>query len=348
MKKTGTATDRLQKKLQARAEEVKNEEDQQDKEQAEIFKKEGNDLFAKGDNLGALAKFCEAIELDDENHVLYSNSSAANLKLERTRDAVADARKCVTLKPGWAKGWSRLGQALFADSQPAEAIGAYKTGLKLEPTNEAMLQGLAIAEPTAKAAEEELKMKAEKEKEETEKNPPEVETVIGIDLGTTFSCVAVWGKDGVEILADENGVRTVPSYVGWGPDGERYIGHRAKASAAKNTKTTVFDIKRIIGQSMNDLAVKEEAKRFPFSVVEGDDKKPLVEIETSKGKVQRFAPEMISAMILGRMKEIAEKNLGKKSHQGSRDSSSVLQRCSTSSNEERWGHRRARGVAYYQ
>lgn len=306
-----TATERLQKKLQARADEAQKAEIQASAEQAEQFKKEGNECFAKGDNLGALAKFSEAIDLDENNHVLYSNRSAANLKLERTRDAVADAKQCTSLKPDWAKGWSRLGAALFADQQPIDAVLAYKKGLKIEPANQALLEGLALAEKEAKVIEEEAKAKGENEKAEAGQGPVEVEPVIGIDLGTTFSCVAVWGKDGVEILSDEDGLRTVPSYVGWGPSGERYIGHRAKASAAKNTKTTVYDIKRIIGQRMNEPAVKEEVKRFPFTVSEGEDLKPVVEIETSPGKVQKFFPEAISAMVLSRMKQIAEKSLGR-------------------------------------
>merc|ERR1719409_346034 len=104
----------------------------------------------------------------------------------------------------------------------------------------------------------------------------------------------------------------MPSYVSWAPSGERFIGHRAKSSAAKQPTSTVFDVKRIIGQRMNDAAVQKEAKRLPFAVVEGDEKKPMVEVETSKGKSQRFAPEEISAMVLSRMKQIAEKSLGHK------------------------------------
>merc|ERR1719502_2475337 len=179
-----------------------------------------------------------------------------------------------------------------------------------------MLQGLALAEPAAKEAaaaaeakkEEEAKAKRE---EEAGAAPKEVEPVIGIDLGTTFSCVAVWGADGVEILKDEDGLRTVPSYVGWTSSGERCIGHRAKNAAAKQPKNTISDVKRIIGQRMADEAVQKEAKRFPFTVVEGDEKKPFIEVETRPGNTQRFAPEEISAMVLGKMKQIAEKSLGK-------------------------------------
>merc|ERR1719272_867208 len=120
---------------------------------AETLKNEGNALFTSGNNLGALAKFSEAIELDPKNHVYFSNRSGANLKLLRTRDAVADAMKCTGIKPDWPKGWSRLGAALLADRQAASALGAYRTGLKLDPKNEPLLQGLALAEVAAKEGE---------------------------------------------------------------------------------------------------------------------------------------------------------------------------------------------------
>mmetsp|Transcript_42901 Transcript_42901/g.100700 ORF Transcript_42901/g.100700 Transcript_42901/m.100700 type:complete len:772 (+) Transcript_42901:82-2397(+) len=316
-KKPSTASERLQAKLQARqAEKVKAEQEEK-KEFAEDLKAQGNALFTAGDNMGALYKFSEAIALDPQNHVLYSNRSGANLKLLRTRDAVSDAERCTQLNPDWPKGWSRLGAALLADKKAVAAVGAYKTGLKLDPANEGLLQGLALAEPAAKEEEEAKKKEEEAQAEEKQASSSsttgvqDVEPVIGIDLGTTFSCVAVWGTDGVRILADDDGMRTTPSYVGWTPSGERLVGHAAKSMAAKHTKSTAFDVKRIIGQRTNDEAVQKESKRLPFKVVEGDEKKPLVELETKEGTTQRFAPEEISAMVLGRMKQIAEKSLGR-------------------------------------
>eukprot|EP00928_Gymnodinium_smaydae_P075157 TRINITY_DN58168_c0_g1_i1.p1 TRINITY_DN58168_c0_g1~~TRINITY_DN58168_c0_g1_i1.p1 ORF type:complete len:769 (+),score=189.85 TRINITY_DN58168_c0_g1_i1:54-2360(+) len=314
--KRSSASSRLQKKLQDKQLEKQKAEEEERLKEAEDFKNQGNALFTSGDMLGALDKFSEAIERDPKNHVLYSNRSGANLKLLRTRDAVSDAQTCTGLKPDWAKGWSRLGAALLADKQASAAVGAYKTGLKLEPANQALLEGLAAAEPAAKAEEEEAKKEAaaktaEEDAERAANGQKDVEPVIGIDLGTTFSCVAVWANDGVQILTDEDGLRTVPSYVGWTPAGERLIGHAAKSQAPKHTKSTAFDVKRIIGQRINDEAVQKEAKRFPFPIVEGDDKKPLVEMETRTGHTQRFAPEEISAMVLGRMKQIAEKSLGR-------------------------------------
>jgi len=310
--KKSTASERLNKKLQTRHEEKTKAEEEEKKEFAEDFKIEGNEAFKQGNFLGALAKFSEAIACDPKDHVLYSNRSGTNLKLLRTRDAVSDAEQCTALKPDWAKGWSRLGAALLADKQALAAVGAYRTGLKLDPANEALQQGLELAEPAAKAeTDAETQGKEAAKAEEAEGQPKEVEPVIGIDLGTTFSCVGVWGPEGVRILTDEDGMKTVPSYVGWTPAGERLIGHAAKSMAAKHIKSTAFDVKRIIGQRMSDEAVIKEGKRFPFPIVEGEEKKPLVEMETRSGHTQRFAPEEISAMILGRMKQIAEKSLGR-------------------------------------
>jgi len=312
-----TASQRLEKKLAERRDEAVKVAEVEKAATAEELKNEGNALFTSGNNLGALAKFSQAIDIDDKNHVLFSNRSGANLKLMRTRDAVADAERCTQLKADWPKGWSRLGAALLADKQAVAAVGAYKTGLKLDPANEALLQGLALAEPAAKAEEEAAgklkKEQADAESKETSAgtSPEDVDPVIGIDLGTTFSCVACWVNDGVKILADEDGMRTVPSYVGYTPSGERLIGHAAKSMAAKHTKSTAFDVKRIIGQRTNDEAVQKESKRFPFTIAEGEEKKPLIELETKAGNLQRFAPEEISAMVLGRMKQIAEKALGR-------------------------------------
>eukprot|EP00929_Paragymnodinium_shiwhaense_P010377 TRINITY_DN114_c0_g1_i11.p2 TRINITY_DN114_c0_g1~~TRINITY_DN114_c0_g1_i11.p2 ORF type:complete len:712 (-),score=237.19 TRINITY_DN114_c0_g1_i11:41-1915(-) len=173
---------------------------------------------------------------------------------------------------------------------------------------------MALSEKAAKEQEESVKQEeaskvAEEEAERAANGEKDVEPVIGIDLGTTFSCVGVWGPNGVQILTDEDGMKTVPSYVGWTAAGERLIGHAAKAQAPKHTTSTAYDIKRIIGQRTNDEAVQKESKRFPFPVEEGEDKKPVVVMETRKGHMQKFAPEEISAMILGRMKQIAEKAL---------------------------------------
>ena len=134
-------------------------------------------------------------------------------------------------------------------------------------------------------------------------------TVIGIDLGTTYSCVAVMKNGKTEILANEQGNRITPSYVAF-TDEERLIGDAAKNQAASNTNNTIFDIKRLIGLQYNDPTVQRDIKHLPYKVVNKGNK-PIVEV-TVKGEKKQFTPEEISGMILGKMKQIAEEYLGKK------------------------------------
>ena len=130
---------------------------------------------------------------------------------------------------------------------------------------------------------------------------------IGIDLGTTYSCVAVWQNDRVEIIANEQGNRTTPSYVSFGD--ERLVGDAAKNGAAGNPRNTVFDAKRLIGRKFNDPTVQSDMKHWPFTVKEGSAGKPLIEVE-HKGETKTFAAEEISAMVLQKMKTTAEAYLG--------------------------------------
>lgn len=134
-------------------------------------------------------------------------------------------------------------------------------------------------------------------------------TVIGIDLGTTYSCVGVMQKGKVEILVNDQGYRITPSYVAF-TDEERLVGDAAKNQAAANPKRTIFDIKRLIGRKFEDKDLQKDMKHFPFDVVD-DEGKPAVEVEVN-GSAKRFTPEEISAMILGKMKEVAESYLGNK------------------------------------
>lgn len=134
-------------------------------------------------------------------------------------------------------------------------------------------------------------------------------TVIGIDLGTTYSCVGVFKNGKVEIIANDQGNRITPSYVAWTDEGERLIGDSAKNQATINPENTVFDVKRLIGRRYSDKSVQADKKLFPFKVVSKDDK-PYVEV-TIDGKPRQFAPEEVSAMVLNKMKEIAETYLGK-------------------------------------
>ena len=131
---------------------------------------------------------------------------------------------------------------------------------------------------------------------------------IGIDLGTTYSCVGVWQNDRVEIIANDQGNRVTPSYVAF-TDTERLIGDAAKNQVAMNPENTVFDAKRLIGRKFNDPSVTSDAKHWPFKIVPKGDK-PMIEVNW-KGEAKQFMAEEISAMVLTKMKETAEAFLGK-------------------------------------
>jgi heat shock protein 1/8 len=131
---------------------------------------------------------------------------------------------------------------------------------------------------------------------------------IGIDLGTTYSCVGVWLHDKVEIIPNDQGNRTTPSYVAF-TDAERLIGDAAKNQVAMNPHNTVFDTKRLIGRKFDDPVVQADMKHWPFKVISRDTK-PHIEV-TFKGETKQFAPEEISAMVLVKMRESAEQYLGK-------------------------------------
>lgn len=131
---------------------------------------------------------------------------------------------------------------------------------------------------------------------------------IGIDLGTTYSCVGVFMHGKVEIVANDQGNRTTPSYVAF-TDTERLIGDAAKNQVALNPSNTVFDAKRLIGRRFEDTTVQSDMKHWPFKVI-SEGGKPKIEVE-HKGEVKRFFPEEISAMVLVKMRETAEAFLGK-------------------------------------
>ncbi|GME76775.1 unnamed protein product [Ambrosiozyma monospora] len=133
-------------------------------------------------------------------------------------------------------------------------------------------------------------------------------TVIGIDLGTTYSCVGVMKSGKVEILANDQGNRITPSYVAF-TDEERLVGDAAKNQIASNPHNTIFDIKRLIGHRFDDKVIQREIKHLPYKLVNKDGR-PMVQA-TVNGEAKDFTAEEISAMILGKMKQIAEDYLGK-------------------------------------
>ena len=133
---------------------------------------------------------------------------------------------------------------------------------------------------------------------------------IGIDLGTTYSCVGVWQNDRVEIIANDQGNRTTPSYVAF-TDSERLIGDAAKNQTAMNPTNTVFDAKRLIGRKFSDSKVQDDMKDWSYKVVAGSGDKPMIRVEFH-GETKEFAPEEISSMVLTKMKEVAEGYLGKR------------------------------------
>merc|ERR1719420_794283 len=132
---------------------------------------------------------------------------------------------------------------------------------------------------------------------------------IGIDLGTTYSCVGVWQNEKVEIIANDQGINTTPSYVAFTED-ERLIGDSAKAQVARNPTNTVFDAKRLIGRKFQDKIVQEDVKLWPFKVESGAADKPMISVKF-KGEIKKFQAEEVSSMVLTKMKEIAEAYLGK-------------------------------------
>ncbi len=140
--------------------------------------------------------------------------------------------------------------------------------------------------------------------------PAQKNIAIGIDLGTTYSCVGVFEHGKVEIIANDQGNRTTPSYVAF-TDTERLIGDAAKNQVAMNPSNTIFDAKRLIGRKFDDATVQKDMKLWPFKVIKDSSGKPKLEVEY-KCEAKNFTPEEISSMVLTKMKETAEAHLGQK------------------------------------
>lgn len=132
--------------------------------------------------------------------------------------------------------------------------------------------------------------------------------VIGIDLGTTYSCVGIYKNGRVEIIPNDQGNRITPSYVAF-TDDERLIGEAAKNQATINPAQTLFDVKRLIGRRFKDSTVQKDMKLLPFEIVD-QNTKPMIRVKV-KGEPKIMSPEEVSSMILTKMKETAENYLGK-------------------------------------
>ncbi|PNX93109.1 heat shock cognate 70 kDa, partial [Trifolium pratense] len=132
--------------------------------------------------------------------------------------------------------------------------------------------------------------------------------IIGIDLGTTYSCVGVWHHDSVQIITNDHGNRTTPSYVAF-TDSERLIGDAAKSQVIRNPINTVFDAKRLIGRRFSDASVQSDTKLWPFKVIAGPGDKPII-VVSYKNEEKQLTAEEISSMVLIKMREIAEAYLG--------------------------------------
>jgi len=132
--------------------------------------------------------------------------------------------------------------------------------------------------------------------------------IIGIDLGTTYSCVGIFKNGKVEIIANDQGNHITPSYVAFTENGERLVGDGAKNQATINPEKTIFDVKRLIGRDFSDKSVQTDKKLVPFNIV-SDKGKPMIAV-TQNGEETKFTPEAISAMVLQKMKMTAEAYLG--------------------------------------
>eukprot|EP01139_Manchomonas_bermudensis_P000093 Amastigsp_a96_3797.p1 type:complete len:639 gc:universal Amastigsp_a96_3797:43-1959(+) len=132
---------------------------------------------------------------------------------------------------------------------------------------------------------------------------------IGIDLGTTYSCVGVWKNDRVDIISNESGERTTPSCVAFTEEG-RLVGKAAANQAGMNPENTIFDAKRLIGRLIDDAAIQADMKHWPFAVVANAEHKPLIRVHAGTEKQQDLTPEEVSSMVLIYMKQTAEAYLG--------------------------------------
>ena len=153
--------------------------------------------------------------------------------------------------------------------------------------------------------------KTEEKQQQQQQSKKTRQPSIGIDLGTTFSCVGAHHNGQVRIIANDMGERTTPSYVSFS-DSERLVGNAALNQASRNPTNTVFDAKRLIGRKFSDAIVQQDMEYWPFKVVSSPnnhDDRPMIEV-TYKGEKKRFMAEEISSMVLSKMKDVAQQYMG--------------------------------------
>jgi heat shock 70kDa protein 1/2/6/8 len=138
---------------------------------------------------------------------------------------------------------------------------------------------------------------------------PKTNEAIGIDLGTTYSCVGIWENDRVHIIANEEGDRTTPSWVSF-TEKDRLVGASAKRAQADNLENTVFDIKRLIGRKVTEEVVRSDMANWPFKVEKGPNDNPRINVR-HQNENKSYPPEQISGIVLAKMKAIAEDYLQK-------------------------------------
>jgi len=282
---------------------------------AEGYKAEGNAAFKAKDFAGAIAAFSKAVAAEPEKVEYYSNRSAAYAKNSQLAEALADAEKCISLDATWGKGYSRKGSALILMKEYTKAVACYAAGIAADPENELLTDGLVTAQKAMTSGKKKKKRgkkaKAQAEVEEVKEGEDEkTDYVIGIDLGTTYSCVGVWINDSVTIIENKDGEKTIPSYVSFNPEtGERVTGNAAKNQITRFPTNTLYDVKRFIGQRFTDQGVEADIEKLQYEVIKGSDSKPQVIVDI-KGEKTPFAGEEISAMVLTYCKELAENFLG--------------------------------------
>ena len=316
----------------------------------------GNAAVAAGDHALAHALFTAAIDQSPPDaHLYLSNRSLCALALKRYDEAAEDAARCVSLKPDWSKGHSRLGAAHFYAGRHAEAVKAYAAGLAVDPTNMTLVEALTAAQKAltgaaaaadggppkaapapapspapspapAPAPAPAPKSPPKKEAKADEKKEGKADVkekiaasssgkVVGIELGNTYSAVAVCqpGAGRIEVIANSDGARTTPSWVAFSKgDGTRLVGQAAKNQAAANPENTVNDAKRLIGRPWTDSGLQADLAHLSYKVEEKEGK-PLVRVVAGEGgdaSTRLFAPEQISAMVLEQLKADAEAFLG--------------------------------------